>query len=102
MMKLYDLIPEGPENPILKSRLMELTGMTERALRLAIAAERKRGHVILTDCSGAGYYRPTHADQTLKFIRSMRRRAKETFAIADATEQALMAEVGQEQIGGWS
>lgn len=101
-MNVYGLIPVGPDNAILKSQLLELTGMTDRALRRAVAAERMRGRVILTDCSGTGgYYRPTNTDQTVKFIRSMRRRAKETSAIADATEAALLTETGQEQMGGW-
>ena len=101
-MSLVDLIPEGRENAISKAQLTEITGLSERSLRLAVAGERRRGKIILTDCSGTkGYYKPTNSGEVLAFIRSMRKRARETAAIADATERALMKAWGQEMFEGW-
>lgn len=101
-MELIELIPEGRENAISKAQLTEITGLSERSLRLVVAGERCRGKIILTDCSGtSGYYKPTNTGEVLAFIRSMRKRARETAAIADAVERALMKEVGQDSIEGW-
>ena len=101
-MKLIHLIPEGRENAITKAQLTEITGLSERSLRLVVAGERRRGNIILTDCSGtSGYYKPTNSGEVLAFIRSMRKRAKETAVIADAVERALMKEVGQSAFEGW-
>ncbi len=101
-MNLYDLIPEGQENAVTKEQLTQITGMSDRVLRAVVAKERRRGKIILTDCGGTkGYYKPTNSGDVLRFIRSMRKRARETAAIADAVEQALMKEVGQDVIEGW-
>ena len=101
-MELIELIPEGREYAISKAQLAEITGLSERSLRLIVAGERRRGKIILTDCSGTkGYYRPTNSGEVLAFIRSMRKRARETAAIADAVERALMAETGQGTFEGW-
>lgn len=101
-MELIELIPEGRANAISKAQLTEITGLSERSLRLVVAGERRRGKIILTDCSGTkGYYKPTSSGEVLAFIRSMRKRARETAAIADATERALMAETGQGVFEGW-
>jgi len=101
-MELIELIPEGRENAISKVQLTEITGLSERSLRLVVAGERRRGKIILTDCSGTkGYYKPTNSGEVLAFIRSMRKRARETAAIADAVERALMKEVGQDVFEGW-
>lgn len=101
-MELIELIPEGRENAISKVQLTEITGLSERSLRLVVAGERRRGRIILTDCSGTkGYYKPTNSGEVLAFIRSVRKRARETAAIADAVERALMREVGQSTFEGW-
>lgn len=101
-MELIELIPEGRENAISKAQLTEITGLSERSLRLVVAGERRRGRIILTDCSGTkGYYRPTSTSEVLRFIKSMRKRAREVNAVADAVERALMKEVGQDVFDGW-
>lgn len=99
--KLVDMIPIGAENAISKVALIEATGLRDRELRLRVAYERRRGELILTDCSNGGYFRPVSTADTLRFIQSMRHRAKETNLIADAIEASLLNEVGQMQLGGW-
>jgi hypothetical protein len=101
-MELIELIPEGRENAISKAQLTEITGLSDRSLRLVVAGERRMGNFVLTDCGGTkGYYKPTNSGEVLAFIRSMRKRARETAAIADAVERALMRQVGQDCIEGW-
>jgi len=100
-MNLIELIPEGKENAVTKARLTEITGLTDRVVRLTVAQERKRGKVILSDCSGAGYYRPSNHSDSFRFVKSMRHRAKEINEAADAVERAVLKEIGQEQMEGW-
>ena len=60
--------------------------------------ERLAGLPILTDCATGGYFLPASPSESLRFSRSMRRRAFETLAVADAVELAAMREVGQMDI----
>lgn len=100
-MKLYTLIPIGPENAISKPDLASIVGVDERTLRRMVQSERRVGRIILTDCGSGGYFRPDCTRQTIRFIRSMRHRAAETNRIADAVERAMLDEIGQSQIEGW-
>ena len=43
MSSIYDLLPEGQQNAISRRELIALTGMSDRALRKAIADERRAG-----------------------------------------------------------
>lgn len=97
---ILDLIPVGAENAVSRRDLCAITGLEDRALRQLVHRERKAGHQILTNMESGGYYRPKHSQDTVRFIRSMRRRATETLAVADAVERALMDETGQIRIGG--
>ena len=100
-MKIYDLLPVGAENAIPKARLVELTGLSERALRAQVQQERREGRLILTDCISGGYYLPAHPCEAFPFVRSMRGRAKEVAAVADAVEMAALEAIGQERLSGW-
>lgn len=97
---ILDLIPVGAENAVSRRDLCAITGLEDRALRQLVHKERKAGHQILTNMESGGYYRPEHSQDTVRFIRSMRRRAAETLAVADAVEAALSEEIGQIRIGG--
>ena len=99
---LIDLIPIGATNAVPRAQLCKITGLEDRALRLLVHRERRAGHQILTNTEGGGYYRPEDTQDTVHFISSMRRRAAETLAVADAVERSLLNECGQEQIEGWS
>lgn len=97
---LIDLIPVGAENAIPKAQLCEITGLDDRALRMLVQRERKSGAQILTTTTSGGYYLPANTQDTVRFIRSMRRRAAETLAVAAAVECSLMNEVGQSRLDG--
>ena len=99
-MKLFDLIPEGEANAIPKTELAQALGLPERALRQLVHKERRMGRQILTNCQTGGYYRPVDPSDSMRFVHSMRRRAAETAAVADAIESAVMEEVGQTKMGG--
>ena len=98
-MRISDFIPIGSGNSISRKDLASLTGLSDRSLRLTIHRERRRGCQILANSDG-GYYRPEDSRDTVRFIRSMRRRAAETAAVADALQAALDEESGQGRIGG--
>lgn len=53
------LIPAGKENAVSRQYLSALTGKSDRTLRKLIEQARDKGHVIINDQDGAGYYRPT-------------------------------------------
>lgn len=97
---ILDLIPVGAENAVSRRDLCAITGLEDRALRQLVHRERKAGHQILTNMESGGYYRPEHSLDTVRFIKSMRRRAAETLAVADAVECSLMNEVGQSRLDG--
>ena len=100
-MKIYDLLPVGAENAIPKARLVELTGLPERALRAQVQQERRAGHLILTNCTNGGYYLPDHPCEVFPFVRSMRNRAHEINAVSDAVEMAALKAIGQERLEGF-
>ena len=88
---IFEMLPEGCENAISRRNLMTVLGMSDRALRLAIAAERRAGALILSSTSvdGSGYYRPANAEEIARFVASMERRAKSTFAAVTEARKAL-------------
>lgn len=100
-MKLVDLIPVGAENAIPKSELIKITGLSDRALRLQVSHERRAGYPILTDCTNSGYYLPENEADAVRFVRSMRKRARETAAIADAVERTMAHSAEQEIMEGF-
>lgn len=88
---IFEMLPEGCENAISRRNLMTVLGMSDRSLRLAIAAERRAGALILssTCVDGSGYYRPTNAEEIARFVASMERRAKSIFAVVTEARKAL-------------
>lgn len=88
---IFEMLPEGRENAISRRNLMTVLGMSDRSLRLAIAAERRAGALILssTAVDGGGYYRPANAEEIARFVASMERRAKSTFAAVTEARKAL-------------
>jgi len=99
-MKLFDMIPEGEAHAIPKTELAQALGLPERTLRQLVHKERRMGRQILTNCQTGGYYRPVDPSDSMRFVNSMRHRAAETVAVADAIEAAVMEETGQTKIGG--
>ena len=78
----------GRENAILTRDLMRILGMTERAIRYEVSVERRHGAPILSDCrSDGGYYLPGTPEERAICARSLRHRAAEILAAADAVER---------------
>lgn len=101
-MSIYDLLPEGQENAISRRDLIALTGMSDRALRKAIASERRAGALILSsvEYGSSGYFRPSqgNAGELRRYIASMTSRGRETFAVLKAAKAAL-AEIERSAAG---
>ena len=86
---IFEMLPEGRENAISRRNLMSVLGMSDRSLRLAIAAERRAGALILssTAVDGGGYYRPANAEEIARFVSSMERRASTFAAVSNARKE---------------
>ncbi len=91
MKRIFELLPEGQENAVSRKDLIAITGMNDRELRKMIASERRDGALILssTDSEHSGYYRPASADELRRFVASMTRRGKATFAAVTEARKAL-------------
>ena len=100
-MRIYDFLSPGAENAVSKVELMAVLGLSDRELRRQVARERKQGFPILTSVECSGYYAPSCPADVTHFVRSMRRRARETAAIADALELTLLDAIGQTAVEGW-
>lgn len=98
---ISDLLHSGAENGTTLRKLVALTGMNERAVRLKIQQERKSGKLILSN-SKDGYFLPENPEDVRRFARSMSRRAAEISSIARAAEAALADLAGQECLEGWT
>lgn len=61
MIDILDYLHEGRENAVSKQYLMDMTGLTDRGLRLHVARLRKE-HPILTNTKTGGYYLPSEED----------------------------------------
>lgn len=101
MVRIYDLLLTGSDNATSRAELLRITGLDDRTLRRRVQLERLAGLPILTDCATGGYFRPASPSDSLRFARSMRRRAFETLSVADAVELAAMREAGQIRLEGF-
>lgn len=81
-----DFLSHGRSNAKSLRDLCAMLGMEEREVRKKIQQERKQGIPILSD-NVHGYYLPENASDTTKFVRSMRGRASQICAVADAVER---------------
>ena len=98
---IYELLDWGAENALSRRDLAAITGLTDREVRRLVARERKRGLPIVTNTDRGGFYLPESPEELVRFIRSMRHRAMETVAAANAMERTLLEALGQERIDGW-
>lgn len=85
------LLSHGRANAAPLRHLTAMTKLDGRTVRAMIAAERLAGTPILSDNS-TGYYLPGDDAEKVKFIRSMRHRAREIERAAEAIEKARDAE----------
>lgn len=95
MPRIFDLLLIGSDNATPRAELLRITGLDDRTFRRRVQLERLAGLPILTDCATGGYFRPASPTDSLRFARSMRRRAFETLAVAEAVELAAVRETGQ-------
>ena len=73
---IVELLPVGKENAISTADLKNASGISNiRALRAAVARERKLGEVILSSKHG-GYYRPATEQEIEEFIKTNSKEAK--------------------------
>lgn len=95
---IYDMLPIGERNAISRRSLAAQMGLSDRQLRRQIAAERRAGHLILSNETGGGYYRPASQLELKRFVASMSARGAGVFA-AVAAARAALAEF-EEREGG--
>ena len=82
---IASLLMTGSENGLHLQDLVRLTGLTEREVRLQIHAERRQGVPILSD-NASGYFLPGSQQECEACVQSLRHRAKEILAAAEAIE----------------
>lgn len=95
MNNLIEFIPTGTQNAITRTELTELTGLTDRAARLAIKRLRQSGNVICSSPHGKGYFKPADRAETAAYIKTMRSYAIEFFKDIKAAKQLLKVQDGQ-------
>lgn len=91
-------IPVGKENAITRSRLSDLTGLSDRINRSAIEAARKAGVKIIGQANGKGYYIAENDDDWLLFLEEHRKRAISELAIYNEGIKYLSREYVTTQI----
>ena len=85
-IQIADYLGYGQAAAVPLRHLKELVDMPGREVRRMIQAERLRGVPILSDNIN-GYYLAADAQERERFIKSMRGRAAEIEAVADAVEK---------------
>ena len=81
------LLMEGAGNGLHLQDLVRLTGEDQRTARKMIHEERRRGVPILSD-NASGYFLPGSQQEREACVQSLRHRAKEILAAAEAIENA--------------
>ena len=81
------LLMEGAGNGLHLQDLVRLTGEDQRTVRKMIHEERRRGVPILSD-NASGHFLPGSQQEREACVQSLRHRAKEILAAAEAIENA--------------
>ena len=81
------LLMEGAGNGLHLQDLVRLTGEDQRTVRKMIHEDRRRGVPILSD-NASGYFLPGSQQEREACVQSLRHRAKEILAAAEAIENA--------------
>ncbi len=87
------LLLPGAGNAVPLRRLAAMIGRDERDVRRAIRRERLAGVPILAD-NRSGYFLPACGEELAGCVRSLRHRARQILAAADAIEAARDGEGG--------
>lgn len=91
--KISTLLLPGAGNAVPLRQLAAWTGLAERDVRRIIRRERMEGVPILAD-NHSGYFLPACEEERSGCVRSMRHRAWQILAAADAIEAARDGEGG--------
>lgn len=91
---IASLLLPGAENAVSLRELAALTGCDERTVRRDIQRERLEGVPILADCR-QGYFLPENDAERAACVRSMRHRAQQIWAAADALAAAAIEDGGK-------
>lgn len=91
--KISALLLPGAGNAVPLRQLAAWTGLAERDVRRIIRRERLAGVPILAD-NHSGYFLPACEAERVACVRSMRGRARQILAAADAIEAARDGGVG--------
>ena len=86
-MRISDFLNHGQDGAVPLKHLVKITGLHERDIRSMIERERRAGALILSD-NASGYYLSASAEETERFINSMRHRVGEILKTAACIEQA--------------
>lgn len=98
---IVEHLKPGRSNAIATMDLMEMTGIGNvRALRGAVAKERRNGAVILSNSHG-GYYLPSCAEDVAEFVRFQDRKARSIMFALRSARDYLNAAEGQLSIEEW-
>lgn len=84
--QIFDLLSYGAENGVNLRHLAAMTHLSEREVRAEIQRERLSGIPVLSDNQN-GYFLPGSQAEVDHFVRSMRHRAREINATANAVER---------------
>lgn len=68
-------IGTGRENAVTREELVRKTGLSDRKVRMLIAAARREGEIIINAQDGAGYYRSNELSDLKRQYRSNHNRA---------------------------
>lgn len=90
---IASLLLPGAGNAVPLRQLAAMTGRVEREVRREIQRERLAGVPIVSD-NATGYWLADNAADVNRFCRSMRGRARQILAAADAIEAARDGGVG--------
>ena len=75
-MSCVDYIPDGHENAVSRQYLRDMTGMSDRSMRIDLKASRE---LVLNLQDGKGYFRPSESEDGLvrAYIRQEESRIRE-------------------------
>ena len=85
---ILSFLRSGAENAMPLRDLRNTTGIDGRTIRRAIREARLRGVPVVSDDEN-GYWISENPAEIRRFVHSMRNRAKEIAAVAEAVEKAV-------------
>lgn len=68
-INILDYIPFGKENAVTRTELARMTGLNDRAIRIAIKRCLREGEPIMSSSSAKGYWRSNDPDEWAVLIR---------------------------------